>query len=169
MPCPASTPLSVHHAPVQKALLTSNSNKLLGIAKTAWHDFQRPQIPGPTTSAERTVLLAGALASAGLKSITARHMAVCSQSLFALEVLLPHLRTQLLRGVAALPATAASSSFDTTTNVRLLHPCTECSSLHRMLPCCGSTSILHRMLNRAHNAAVRLDQLLRPARRCNQA
>lgn len=58
------------------------------------------------TSSQELLLGAGAISSAGLRSITARHMSICSQCLLLLEVLLPRLRYMALE---ALPAAQVAS------------------------------------------------------------
>jgi vacuolar protein sorting-associated protein 54 len=52
------------------------------------------------------VLGAGAMRTAGLKSISAKHLAVAAQSLAALAAALPLLRAQLLGAVAEAPRRA---------------------------------------------------------------
>jgi hypothetical protein len=56
--------------------------------------------------AMRQVLGAGAMATAGLRSISARQMAICSQCLLLLEVLMPRLRHRALQ--TSLPVAMAS-------------------------------------------------------------
>lgn len=63
------------------------------------------------------LLGAGAIVSAGLRSITARHMAVCSQCLLLLEVLLPRLRYVALGGLPAVQVAALASLFEAITEV----------------------------------------------------
>ena len=63
------------------------------------------------------LLGAGAIASAGLRSITARHMAVCSQCLLLLEVLLPRLRYVALGGLPAVQVASLASLFEAVTEV----------------------------------------------------
>lgn len=67
---------------------------------------------------QRQVLGAGAMASAGLRSITARHMAVCSQCLLLLETLLPRLRHRALLGVPAAGVAPLASMLDAVSEVR---------------------------------------------------
>ena len=68
---------------------------------------------------QQLVLGAGAMASAGLKSITARHMAVCSQGLLLLEALMPYLRHRVLVGVAPASVGQLSSVLDSAAEVRV--------------------------------------------------
>ena len=67
---------------------------------------------------QRQVLGAGAMASAGLRSITARHMALCSQCLLLLEVLLPRLRHRALLGVPPAGVAPLASVLDAVSEVR---------------------------------------------------
>lgn len=69
---------------------------------------------------QQLVLGAGAIATVGLKSISARHMAVCSQVLLLLEGLLPGLRRRALRGVVGGNATQLATVLDAVAEVRLL-------------------------------------------------
>ena len=72
---------------------------------------------------QQLVLGAGAMASAGLKSITARHMAVCSQGLLLLEALMPYLRHRVLVGVAPASVGQLSSVLDSAAEVRVRCTC----------------------------------------------
>jgi vacuolar protein sorting-associated protein 54 len=68
---------------------------------------------------QQLVLGAGAMATAGLKSITARHMAVCSQGLLLLEALMPTLRHRVLAGAPPANVGALASLLDSASEVRL--------------------------------------------------
>ena len=67
---------------------------------------------------QQLVLGAGAITTAGLKSISARHMAVCSQVVLLLQALLPGLRRRLLAGVAGGAAAQLASVLDSVAEVR---------------------------------------------------
>jgi vacuolar protein sorting-associated protein 54 len=71
---------------------------------------------------QQLVLGAGAMSTAGLKSITARHMAVCSQCLLLLEALMPYLRHRVLAGVPPAQVASLSSLLESASEVRLLMP-----------------------------------------------
>lgn len=70
------------------------------------------------SQSQQLVLGAGAMASAGLRSITARHMAVCSQGLLLLEALMPALRHRVLAGVPPANVGALSSLLDSASEAR---------------------------------------------------
>ena len=85
---------------------------------------------------QQQVLSAGAMHTAGLRSITARHMAVCSQALLLLEALMPYLRHRVLAGVPAAQATQLASLLDSASEVRC--PCRRC----RVHAAAGNTGTL---------------------------
>jgi vacuolar protein sorting-associated protein 54 len=70
------------------------------------------------TRSQQLVLGAAAISTAGLKSITARHMAVCSQGLLLLGELMPALRRRVLRSVSPLHVPPLASLLDSVSEVR---------------------------------------------------
>eukprot|EP00892_Ulva_mutabilis_P010260 jgi/Ulvmu1/7606/UM038_0031.1 len=64
------------------------------------------------TSSQELLLGAAAISSAGLRSITARHMGVCSQCLLLLEVVLPRLRYMALQGLPAAQVASLATIYE---------------------------------------------------------
>lgn len=73
------------------------------------------------TGSQELLLGAAAISSAGLRSITARHMGVCSQCLLLLEVVLPRLRSTALEGLPAAQVASLATIYESVAEV--------CSSL----------------------------------------
>jgi hypothetical protein len=67
--------------------------------------------------AMRQVLGAGAMATAGLRSISARQMAICSQGLLLLEVLMPRLRHRALQNTPTASVASLASTLDSVSEV----------------------------------------------------
>lgn len=70
------------------------------------------------TGSQELLLGAAAISSAGLRSITARHMSVCSQCLLLLEVLLPRLRGMALQGLPAAQVASLATIYESVAEVR---------------------------------------------------
>lgn len=70
------------------------------------------------TCAQELLLGAAAISSAGLRSITARHMSVCSQCLLLLEVVLPRLRSKSLEGLSAAQVASLATIYESVSEVR---------------------------------------------------
>jgi hypothetical protein len=86
------------------------------------------------------LLGAGAIATAGLRSITARHMAVCSQCLLLLEVLLPRLRGVALGGLPAVQVASLASLFEAVSEVSSPPLNSSCSLFQHRIALFGSAS-----------------------------
>lgn len=71
------------------------------------------------TNSQELLLGAAAISSAGLRSITARHMGVCSQCLLLLEVVLPRLRYMALEGLPAAQVASLATIYESVAEVWL--------------------------------------------------
>lgn len=74
------------------------------------------------TGSQELLLGAAAISSAGLRSITARHMGVCSQCLLLLEVVLPRLRGIALEGLPAAQVASLATIYESVAEVRCSMP-----------------------------------------------